>query len=881
MGKKTNLKTAQNNHIFFGKGGKMYKRISFMLAAALVLGLAGSASAAYISVSWPGPANIPDMGVRSISLQASGAPAGATITDVKYRLKVDDRGDPSNFWCSDYEIHLSNDTHGGSTKYKTCWNNYGGKTDEGRDDDAANDSDIFLNWRSTNAFNGENPNQRWYVRIEDNETNHFLFWDDGLGRVDYVQFRIYYNVPLPELYDDGEGYRSFSPQQVTEGRPGQSFNIHCRVRNGGTVTVPLFGVRFYASTDTTISAGDRVIGERGYFAPTGPGGYASISWNGVFPTNIPAGRYWIGWIIDPGNDVSESNENNNTAYKVGYKLTVLPANSPPIASFTYSPANPVVGEEITFDASDSEDPDGTIEHYQWQWGDGSSGGSRTGTRTHTYSESGEYTVTLTVKDNDGLENSEPERRNVIVSKRTLTIIYVDDDSPNDPVPYDPAYSDRNENGTPEHPFDMIQEGIDAALDGETVFVRDGTYWEAIEFAGRNITVTGFDPNEPNAILPYPMIDANYIGTAVTFRNEEEPNCILEGFVITRGAGDIAGGINCVGSSPTISDCLIVGNRVTHPDGGGGAAYCIDSNAVFENCTFSGNYGGEQGAGLLIYDSNVVLLNSILWDNGREVYVTSGPVPVTSYCDVQGGIGGRWGADNMIEPPLFAEPGYWVRIDAPNVQAEPSDLNTIWIDGDYHLKSQAGRWEPYSASWVADDFTSPCIDAGDPNSSIGEEPKPNGGIINMGAYGGTPQASMSLSTVAAPLSEALDTPLSFTTGGSADWFSQTTTSHYDGDAAQSGDISHDQESWMQTTVSGKGTVKFYWKVSSEDYYDFLEFYIDGSLQNHISGSVNWQQKTYTIGTSGSHMLEWRYVKDKGTGSGSDCGWVDKVEWITTP
>ena len=133
-------------------------------------------------------------------------------------------------------------------------------------------------------------------------------------------------------------------------------------------------------------------------------------------------------------------------------------------------------------------------------------------------------------------------------------------------------------------------------------------------------------------------------------------------------------------------------------------------------------------------------------------------------------------------------------------------------------------------------------------------------------------------VADSLSEALDTALSFTTGGSADWFAQTTMTRYDGDAAQSGDISRNQDSWMQTTVSGKGTVKFYWKVSSEEDFDFLEFYIDGSLQENISGlEDDWEQQTYTISTSGSHTLEWRYVKDGSGNEGSDCGWVDKVEW----
>jgi len=134
------------------------------------------------------------------------------------------------------------------------------------------------------------------------------------------------------------------------------------------------------------------------------------------------------------------------------------------------------------------------------------------------------------------------------------------------------------------------------------------------------------------------------------------------------------------------------------------------------------------------------------------------------------------------------------------------------------------------------------------------------------------------TVVDFLSVSLDTLLSFTTGGDANWFGQTKTYYYDGHAAQSGDISHGQESWMQTTVSGKGIVKFYWKVSSEYNYDFLQFYIDGSRWDQISGFVNWQQKTYTIITSSSHTLLWRYLKDEGSDSGSDCGWVDKVEWV---
>ncbi len=133
----------------------------------------------------------------------------------------------------------------------------------------------------------------------------------------------------------------------------------------------------------------------------------------------------------------------------------------------------------------------------------------------------------------------------------------------------------------------------------------------------------------------------------------------------------------------------------------------------------------------------------------------------------------------------------------------------------------------------------------------------------------------------PLSEALDTILSFTTGGSADWFSQSETYYDDYDAVQSGSITHDQESWLQTSVNGAGTVSFYWMVSSEGNYDCLEFYIDSTLQDQISGSEDWYNMTSEITGSGLHTLEWRYSKDGSMSRGDDCGWVDYVEWEPIP
>jgi hypothetical protein len=75
-----------------------------------------------------------------------------------------------------------------------------------------------------------------------------------------------------------------------------------------------------------------------------------------------------------------------------------PADIPPTAVFTSScPDN-----GCTFDASGSSDPDGSIASYSWDFGDGNSG---TGVNPHhTYSAGGQYSVTLTVTDNQGAQS---------------------------------------------------------------------------------------------------------------------------------------------------------------------------------------------------------------------------------------------------------------------------------------------------------------------------------------------------------------------------------------------------------------------------------------------------------------------------------------------
>jgi len=159
-----------------------------------------------------------------------------------------------------------------------------------------------------------------------------------------------------------------------------------------------------------------------------------------------------------------------------------------------------------------------------------------------------------------------------------------------------------------------------------------------------------------------------------------------------------------------------------------------------------------------------------------------------------------------------------------------------------------------------------------------------GITTVDTSGNENTAMVTDSATTAPssgtltLGEAVDnTGLAWTTGGSANWFPQTATSYNDGDAAQSGVIGNSQSTYLQTTVTGPGTLTFWWKVSSQT-RDYLRFYVDGTLQASIQGEVAWQQKTYSL-TEGTHTLKWEYAKDRLATAGSDCGWVDWV--VFTP
>ncbi|MCK4287995.1 MAG: right-handed parallel beta-helix repeat-containing protein, partial [Bacteroidales bacterium] len=306
-------------------------------------------------------------------------------------------------------------------------------------------------------------------------------------------------------------------------------------------------------------------------------------------------------------------------------------------------------------------------------------------------------------------------------------------------------------------YTTIQEGINNASNGDTVLVYPGTYYENINYNGKNITVASLLLTTQDTIyISQTIINGNQNGSVVKFVSGEGLNSIIKGFTITNGFASYidsipaGGGIKCINSSPTIEKNIIKENNCDLYIHGGGI-YCEKSSSHILNNTISNNEGAYYGGGIFVSDTSEVLIkgnvifNNLTWSGygiakgggifcgGNMCYAVieqnticnntvdfgdgggicsnnasivntilwnnypdeiAGQITIT-YSDVQGG----WtGIGNIDADPLFADPA----------------------NGDFHL-----TWANFP---IPDDTKSPCIDTGDPASPL----DPDSTIADMGA-----------------------------------------------------------------------------------------------------------------------------------------------------
>jgi len=227
-------------------------------------------------------------------------------------------------------------------------------------------------------------------------------------------------------------------------------------------------------------------------------------------------------------------------------------------------------------------------------------------------------------------------------------------------------------------------------------------------------------------------EAGGSGGAIYVNNSE----IAGNAILGNKAGGHGGGLNgCVGD---VAHNIIAGNHAMH-----GSAMA-DCGATIYNNTITGNRVEEWGTLKQCYsyvENNIIAFNegpadmagmyggdensyNCFWENAGD-HFSGGAVQ---------------GEGDLLADPYFAERGHW---DANGTAGDPAD--DFWVEGDYHVLSENGRWNGGIQRWVLDGATSPCIDAGH-YWDWKKEYWPHGGRINQGRYGGTSQASMSLLTV---------------------------------------------------------------------------------------------------------------------------------------
>lgn len=266
-------------------------------------------------------------------------------------------------------------------------------------------------------------------------------------------------------------------------------------------------------------------------------------------------------------------------------------------------------------------------------------------------------------------------------------------------------------------YRTIQAAIDDAEDGATVTLQPGVYAGNgngdLHWGARPVTLTSTDASDPDVVVS--TVIKGSAAMPVLRLTDLGPESRVVGLTVTGGLT----GLQCENASPQIEHCRIVENL------GAGIEMQVKSDPTIHHTLICAN----QGQGILMVPKTAgrmpvynephivnctiahnasegatggkfVMRNCIVWANGAKAGAPQlAPVQATvTYSCIEGGFAGEG-----------------------NLDADPMFLGA----GDYHLA-----------------LGSPCIDTGDPGENPGEEPIPNGDRINLGAYGGTVQATCS-------------------------------------------------------------------------------------------------------------------------------------------
>jgi parallel beta-helix repeat protein len=283
------------------------------------------------------------------------------------------------------------------------------------------------------------------------------------------------------------------------------------------------------------------------------------------------------------------------------------------------------------------------------------------------------------------------------------------------------------------PYVNIQDAIDDARPWlDEVLVKDGTYFENIDFDGKPITVRSENGSAST------IINGGASGSVVTFENGEGPFSLLEGFTLTNGTGThfgsgyyVGGGIYIFGASPSILGCTVTGSALNYL---GGGIYMEYSSATIAECTISGNniLPNGDGAGIYVEDSSPTISNSTIsgntGDSGAGIYFTDSS-GIIQDCDIINNTADYYGGGIYMD-------GATTKIMGTNIsgnEAQDDYGGGIYLDGYsdpwiLHSTISGNNSDDYGGGIYNDSYSRPIISGSVISGNWVNSPTSQGGGI---------------------------------------------------------------------------------------------------------------------------------------------------------